>query len=256
MPRPLPLRKKTGGYKKPYRATLLLSDILLELGTTHLQEVYTAFRKHLKEIVPRRVRRFHLPSRDTIRVYIYYAHRLGLIEYTGEEGVAHRKDGNEAPDLARRKYFRIVAGEDPRWALPIDSRTGMGWKALAEGVGVLPSELSPIRLVGEARRPKKRMPGRMPKHIEVPEELAPIKARMTELLFLVESLPESLNELAEGLAKLVEPTRALVRKAPESLDVARTFESIGTALELLGPALAGRPIASEEMEDLRRALAL
>ena len=238
-----------GGFRRPFRSSVQIRDILSQKGTSYAQEIVRELRDSLKAEGPlARGGRRHLPSYAMVRVYLYLARRLGLVEYVGQEEEAHLKDGSPAPQLVPRKLIRLVAGResDPAWSNLWQASRGLAVRAaVEESVVLIPKPTK--------RQPTKRRRKAPP--ASTGEDPAVVREELlVRLAPLIDGLPGTLSTMKADLEDARERVRPLLStKTPEASDL---FEDIVGALEICELVEAKLPsIDPQDVEDLRNVLA-
>lgn len=234
-----PVYRAKGGYRRPYRTSSLIRDVISDKQPTYLQEVASETRARVKAFPmyagKREVRR-HLPSRETVRIYIYMADRLGLIEYTGQTGIAHRGHGGpDAPDLAERLYFQLKPGEEhnPAW-----DDLWTYYDAVKSGIEPEERVIEPPRVITPIEYPKaprrrRAKPTEAPagEAVSVMGEIEAVMPQVRELVDLSASLPTTGSLVSTQLQELEAKLWELKAKAQAAGD-AEALRRIDEALDI------------------------
>ena len=245
-----------GGFQRPFTTSEKIRDIISDKGVTHLQEVHTELVNTLKSATPKSkvTKKYHLPSRDTTRMFVYAAKRLGLIQYTGLEDDAIHKSGanlTQQYNFPRRKYFSLAPGAE----------SSPYWDNLWDALGAIPSAMPAAEGAERVEAPivERRKPILVPiEPSTIIKELASILEDVSALVSLTDAIPSTISILDTELDTLKERTRALVtssgalvskapdvktrRKEQERLDtehdkVVSVFNSVATAAETINALL-------------------
>ena len=241
-----------GGFQRPFTTSEKIRDIISDKGVTHLQEVHRELIDALKSATPKSkvTKKYHLPSRDTTRMFIYAAHRLGLIQYTGQEDDAVHKSGvnlTQQYNFPRRKYFSLAPGAE----------SSSYWDNLWDALSAAPLAVPAVEEVERVEVPivERRKPVLMPVEPSATmKELASIIEAVSVLKPLADAIPSAVSVLDTELSALKERARVLVtssgalrpkaataserRKEREKLDTeydraVSVFNSVATASETI-----------------------
>lgn len=126
------MKRRTGGFLKPVQWGPWIHDTLSDGRQTHGYELYSEYKAYSQSFPTRRGTKRRVGSYRTFSTYLYVLRELGLIEYVRDKdnniltSQAMGKDGQPAPDIAPRHYFRATPGKlnDSAWGNPWFSYLG------------------------------------------------------------------------------------------------------------------------------------